>query len=435
MTGPSRAETLARMAPQDAGTLIAALPEAEAIQLDTDWRFLARAEQIAPAGQWRTWLVMAGRGFGKTRAGAEWVRGLAEGDGRLRIALVAATMHEGRTVMIEGESGLIEIAPPPMRPRWEPSRRRLSWPNGAQAFLYSAAEPEMLRGPQHHVAWADEIAKWPNGEAVWSNLLLGLRLGGSPRVMATTTPRPVPLLRRILAGEGVHVTRGRMRDNIANLSTRFRDAVTDEYGGTRLGRQELDGELIEEAAGALWTRDGIEAARVRVAPELIRVVIGVDPPAGTEGDACGIVVVGLGADTCGYVLEDASIAGARPEGWARAVAAAAERHRAERVVAEANNGGAMVASVLLAAQETLPVSLVHATRGKAARAEPVSMLYGRGRVAHAGAFPDLEDQMCGLIAGGGYEGPGRSPDRADALVWALSELMLGRHGEPGVRRL
>jgi phage terminase large subunit-like protein len=302
------------------------------------------------------------------------------------------------------------------------------------ATLFGAADPEGLRGPQFSHGWADEIAKWAGGEAAWDNLMMGMRLGDDPRVLATTTPRPVPLVRRLAAGEGVAITRGATADNGANLAPGFVTAMAAAYGGTRLGRQELDGELIEEVEGALWTRDLIERCRIAHVPGMLaRVVVAVDPPASAGGDACGIVVAGLGSDGRAYVIADASVEGQRPEGWARAVAAAAMVHGADRVIAEANNGGQMVESVLRAAEAALPVRLVHANRGKTARAEPVAALYESGRVAHRGAFPRLEDEMCGLIAGGGYVGPGRSPDRADALVWAMSELMLGRAGEARVR--
>jgi phage terminase large subunit-like protein len=405
--------------------------------LDVDWSFWARKNQLAPEGDWRSWLILAGRGFGKTRAGAEWVRSLAEADGSLRIALVAATIAEGRSVMIEGESGLLGIAPSELRPAYEPSLRRLTWPQGAQAFLYSAAEPEALRGPQHHFAWADEIAKWPNGEEAWDNLWLGLRLGEAPRAVATTTPRPVPLLRRLLREQAVTVTSGATGHNRAHLPAAYIEAMDQAYGGTRLGRQELNGELIEDVEGALWSRELIERCRARRRPDLRRVVVGVDPPAGSSArsDACGIVVVGWGADDAAYVLEDASVQGLTPEGWARAVAGAAKRFDAERVVAEANNGGAMVESVLRVAAATMPVKLVHAARGKAARAEPIAALYEVGRAYHVGAFPALEDEMAGLLAGGDYVGPGRSPDRADALVWAMTELLLSPRAEPGMRLL
>ncbi|MGN6271226.1 MAG: DNA-packaging protein [Sphingomonas sp.] len=402
------------------------------------WAFWADPRQLPPEGDWRTWLLMAGRGFGKTRAGAEWVRSLAEGDSAARIALVGATRAEARAVMVEGDSGVLAVSPAATRPRWEPSRGALTWRNGAKAFVYSGENPDGLRGPQHSAAWCDEIAKWAYPQASWDMLAMTLRLGERPRTLVTTTPRPIALLRRLKEAPDTATVQGRTADN-RMLPEAFLAAMAADYGGTRLGRQELDGELIEDVAGALWTRDGLEACRVGAAPAVRRVVIGVDPPAGSvrgaRGDACGIVAVALGRDGRGYVLEDASVTGASPEGWARAVAACAVRTGADRVVAEANQGGAMVESVLIAADAALPVRLVHATRGKSARAEPVATLYEAGRVSHVGAFAALEDEMCGLIAGGGYEGPGRSPDRADALVWALSELMLGRRGEASVRGL
>jgi len=444
VSGPRRrtlrtltADDLARMDREERGKAFEGLDEAERETIRRHWPFWARAGQTPPPGDWRVWLLMAGRGFGKTRAGAEWVRSIAEADGGARIALVAATLGEARSVMVEGDSGLLAIAPFGSRPIWEPSLRRLRWPHGAVVSLYGASEPEALRGPQHSHAWCDEIAKWPFAVQAWDNLALGLRLGDRPRIVATTTPRPVPLIRTLVARDDVAVTGGRTQDNRAHLAADFLAAVEDSYAGTRLGRQELDGELIEEAEGALWRRALIERCRVRTAPALVRVVVGVDPPAGAgaTSDACGIVVVGLGDDGIGYVIEDASVRGLGPEGWARAVAMAAARHGADRVVAEANNGGAMVESVLRAADTVLPLRLAHATHGKVARAEPVTALYEAGRVRHVGAFPALEDEYCGLLAGGGYVGPGRSPDRADAAVWALTALMLSGGGRPGLRRL
>ena len=428
---------LARMSRADRIKAFEGVDDVSRKILERDWPFRIMPGQAPPPGDWRVWLLMAGRGFGKTRTGAEWVRGIAEADGRARIALVAATMAEARSVMVEGESGLLAIAPPARRPLWEPSLRRLRWPGGAAATLHAASEPEGLRGPQHSHAWCDEIGKWPYAIETWDNLAMGLRLGDRPRIVATTTPRPVPLVRRLAARDDVAVTGGRTEDNRDHLAADFLAAMEETYAGTRLGRQELDGELIEEAEGALWSRALIERCRAKTAPAPVRVVVGVDPPAGVgmASDACGIVVVALGADGIGYVLEDASVQGLGPEGWARAVSAAAERHDADRVIAEANNGGAMVESVLRAACATLPVRLVHAARGKSARAEPVAVLYERGRVAHVGAFPALEDEMAGLLLDGGYAGPGRSPDRVDALVWAVHALLLTGQARPGLRTL
>ena len=411
------------------------------------WKIWARPEQLAPQEPWRTWLILAGRGFGKTRAGAEWTRMVAESNPEARIALVAANLAEARAILVDGESGILAIAPPQRRPRFESSLRRLTWPNGAQATLYSAGEPESLRGPQHSHAWCDEIAKWDNAagraNATWDNLLMGLRLGLDPRVVATTTPRDVPLLRRLLAEpDGLVVTRGSTFDNQANLPARFLRAMRRSFGQSLLGRQELGGELVLDREGALWTRALLEQCReppgglatsptgTGFAP--VRTVIGIDPPVSARGDACGIVVCALGEDGVARVLADATVEKASPERWARAAAVAAEAWRADRVVAEANQGGAMVESVLRAADLTLPLRLVHARAGKSARAEPVAALYEAGRVRHAGLFARLEDQLCGLMPGGDYQGPGRSPDRADALVWALTELCLSHRASPRV---
>ena len=415
---------------------LAKLTGAERAELRYHWELWAREEQLPPAGDWRTWLVMAGRGFGKTRLGAEWVR-LVATDRDARIALVGASLAEARSVMVEGESGILACCPPHRRPKFEPSLRRLTWQNGAQATLYSAAEPDSLRGPQHSHAWCDEIAKWDNSasraENAWNNLLLGLRLGEEPRALATTTPRSVPLLQRLLAEEEAVITRGRTTDNEQNLPARFLRDMRKSFGKSALARQELDGELLADREGALWTRALIESLREAAASSpAARTVVAVDPPASAQGDACGIVVAALGEDGVARILADATVQRASPERWARAVADTALKWRADRVVAEANQGGAMVESVLRAADIALPIRLVHASQGKSARAEPVAALYEAGRVRHVGAHPALEDQLCGFIVGGGYEGPGRSPDRADAAVWALTELMLSSRPAPRV---
>ncbi|MDE2435559.1 MAG: DNA-packaging protein [Sphingomonadales bacterium] len=417
--------------------LLEAMSDRQRRALRTHWRVWAHEGQLAPPGDWHAWLIMAGRGFGKTRAGAEWVRAVAESDPDARIALVGASLAEARSVMVEGKSGLLAIAPYKLRPLFEPSKRLLTWPTGAQAMLYSAGEPESLRGPQHSHGWCDEIAKWDasggRAEAAWDNLQLGLRLGRNPRLVATTTPRAVALLKRLLDNGEVVVTRGSTYDNRTQLPPGFVTTVKREYGKSMLGRQELDGELIADIEGALWTRALLEACREPAASSAaLRTVIGVDPPASSGGDACGIVVCALGEDGVARVLADCSVEKASPEKWARVVAKAAAAWNADRVVAEANQGGAMVASVLRAADVALPLKLVHASTGKTARAEPVAALYEAGRVRHCGQFPALEDELCGLIAGGRYEGPGRSPDRADALVWALTELVLKRPNAPRV---
>jgi len=438
MARNSRLEWLLSLPLVDRKTAWRTLTETERKELAWHWRLWARDEQCAPPGDWRLWLILAGRGFGKTRAGAEWVREIAQSDSKARIALVGASLGEARAVMVEGESGLLAICPPRRRPKFEPSLRRLTWPNGAQATLYSAGEPESLRGPQQSHGWCDEIGKWENSgdraTHAWNNLLLGLRLGTHPRIVATTTPRAVPLLLRLSNEDSASmvITRGKTEDNADNLPPRFLREMRRTFGKSMLARQELDGELIEDLPGALWTRAMLEKCREAVAGPLARIVIGVDPPASAHGDACGIIVAGIDGDGIAHVLADASVERPSPERWARAVAKAAEIWRADRVIAEANQGGAMVESVLRAAEIALPLKLVHASRGKAARAEPVAALYEAGRVHHAGVFPPLEDELCGLLAGGAYHGPGRSPDRADALVWALSELMLNRPAQPRV---
>lgn len=425
-------ESLAALPAADQRRVLQRMSAVEKRMVNDCWDAWSHPEQRPPEGNWRVWLIRAGRGFGKTRAGAEWVSAVAREQPDARIALVGATRHEVQRTMVEGESGVLAVARSDERVLWRRSAGEIRFPSGARAFVYSADAPDSLRGPEHHVAWCDELAKWRRGDAAWDNLVMGLRLGEGPRALVTTTPRPTSLMRRVMALDGLVATHGRTADN-PHLPATFVDAMLASYRGTRLGRQELDGEMIEEIAGALWTRAMIEESRTEAMPAATRVVVGVDPPAGIGGDACGIVAVAMAADGRAYVLEDASVAGAAPEGWARAVAACAARHGADRVIAEANQGGAMVRSVLAAADAMLPIRLVHASRGKAARAEPVAALYAADKVRHRGAFPALEDEMCGLMAGGGYAGPGRSPDRADALVWAVSALMLGARGTAGIR--
>mgnify|MGYP006274837941 FL=1 len=407
------------------------------------------AHQRPPEGDWRTWVVLGGRGAGKTRAGAEWVRAEVEGPrprdpGRARhLALVGETYDQVRDVMVLGESGILACAPPDRRPDWEPSKRRLVWPNGAIAQLFSAHDPEALRGPQFDAAWADELAKWPNGQAAWDMLQFALRLGERPRACVTTTPRNVAVLKRLLERDSTVVTRAGTAANRANLAESFLDEVHARYAGTRLGRQELDGVLLEDAEGALWTGAGLEACRVARPPALDRIVVAVDPPAtGHAGsDACGIVVAGATlsgevADWRAVVLEDASLGAARPSDWAEAAVAAMARWGAERLVAEVNQGGEMVAEVIRQVDPLVPLRQVRATRGKIARAEPVAALYEQGRVRHLPGLAELEAQMTRMTAQG-YDGPG-SPDRVDALVWALHELMIlpaARWRRPRLRAL
>ncbi len=389
--------------------------------------------QRPPEGDdWRTWLFMGGRGAGKTRAGAEWLRYSVLFGGCARAALIGPTLGDVREVMIEGPSGLKHIGRFGTPPRYEVSRRRLLWDNGAEAYVFSAEDADSLRGPQFDVAWCDEIAAWPKGKSVWDMLQMGLRLGARPRVVATTTPKPVPLIKSLVADASTVITRARTAENEGNLAPGFLSYVQDTYGGTRLGRQELDGELIEDLAGALWTRDILENARCLDAPILDNIVIALDPPAssGAKADACGIVAVGVQADCrTGYVLADASARGLSPLNWAGRAAALAARLGAGMIVAEANQGGEMVRHALETAGCGVPVRLVHAKAGKIARALPVAALYEAGRVVHVGCFPELEDEMCSF-GGDGFSG---SPDRLDALVWGLWALMLDRRSEPRVR--
>jgi len=384
---------------------LASLPPHLVRALARDWLHTARADQLPPCPQdpWTTWAVVGGRGSGKTRTGAEWVRALALGDPAFttrpvgRIALIGETFADVRDVMIEGPSGLLHLPGP--RPRWSPSRKRLDFPNGAVGLAFSAEEPDSLRGPQFGAAWSDEIAKWRYAEATWDMIQFGLRLGHAPRGLVTTTPRPIPLLRRILADPATVVSRSRTADNAGNLAPSFLDAVVGRYAGTRLGRQELDGELIEDRADALWTRDALERGRVAVAPELRRIVVAVDPPATSKAgaDACGIVAAGLASSGHAYVLADATLARAAPETWAGAALALYHRLSADGLVVEVNQGGEMVTSVLAQVDASVPVTPVRATRGKYLRAEPVSVLYAQGRVHHVGALPALEDELCDFV--------------------------------------
>ncbi|MFB2551002.1 DNA-packaging protein [Ensifer soli] len=398
-----------------------------------DWRFLGRPEQMAPEGDWRVWLMMGGRGSGKTRAGAEWVQATATATAGLRIALVAETLGDAREVMVDGVSGICAIARR-MAPDFEASRRRLVWPNGSIAQIFSSEDPESLRGPQFHAAWCDELGKWRHPQETFDMLQFALRLGEQPRMLVTTTPRPIPLLKALTGEPSTVLRRIRTVDNADNLSAGFVAAMQARYGGTRLGRQELGGEMIADRTDGLWSRERIEALVRRDGAATGRIVVAVDPPAAAgRQSCCGIVVAGLAADGRGVVLADASVEGAGPAVWAQAVSRAYRRFGADRVVAEINQGGDMVAAVLASVDPSLPVSSVRATRGKWLRAEPVAALYEQGRVVHAGHFPALEDQMCDF----GPEGlsSGRSPDRLDALVWALTALMIDTGAEPRVREL
>jgi len=417
--------------------------------------FWPHGGQEEPPGGWRVWAIVAGRGFGKTRAGAEWVWARARETPGGRIALVAASLDEVARVMVEGESGLIAAAHCDERPRWISSRGLLRFPSGAEAYAYTAEKPDKLRGPQHHFAWCDELAKWPNADDTWNNLMLGLRLGQGPRTIVTTTPRPIPLLHRILALPSCAQTNGRSDENPNNAPT-FIAAMREQFAGTRLERQELEGVLLEDYENALWTREMLDKHRGIPLPareglgvgsaeggrtpapdsfaplahpppapplqggEFQRVVIGLDPPASTGGDSCGIVVCGKDKEGTAWVLADLTARGLTPEQWARRVVHAVEHHGAVKVIAEKNQGGDMIESVLRAVDADLRIRLVPAVKSKAARAEPIALRFETGRARLAGHFPALEDQLCAMTYQG-YQGPG-SPDRADAMVWAMTEL-------------
>ena len=408
--------------------------------IETDFAVFAHDHQIAPrlanSGQeWNIWLVLGGRGAGKTRAGAEWVRTTALGDPKACIALIGETEHEAREVMVEGVSGLLAVHRQSERPQWVPSRRRLEWPTGAVAQIFSAEEPESLRGPQFSAAWCDELAKWRHAEATFDMLQFGLRLGARPRQVITTTPRPIQLLKRLLADPRTALTRAGTIANACNLAPTFIETVLSRYSGTRLGRQEIDGEIIEQREDALWSRAQLERCRIDVAPPLSRIVVAIDPPGSAQkgADACGLVAAGRDDDGNVYVLADESATRLSPQAWAMKAIALWRRLRADALVAEVNFGGDMVRAVIAAADRNVPLVTVRATRGKYVRAEPVAQLYEQGRVTHVGAFPALEDEMCDF----GFDGlsSGRSPDRLDALVWAITALTFGARAEPRVRLL
>src|SRR6516162_5179115 len=395
--------------------------------LENSWLALARPNQLPPPGDWwQIWLLLAGRGFGKTRTLAEWVCEQAASGQVSRIALVAATAADARDVLVEGESGILAVAPAWFWPIYEPSKRRLTWPNGAIATTFSAEEPDRLRGPQHDAAVCDELASWSRPEP-WDMLQFGLRLGRNPRCLVATTPRPTKLIRDLLAREGrdVAVTRGSTYENRANLAPGFFNQKIRKYEGTRLGRQELNAELLEDTPGALWSHGIIDAARQAAAPNLARVVVAIDPAAtsGEDADETGIVVVGRDHQGHGYVLADIS-GRYQPLEWAKIAITAYRTHHADRIVAEVNNGGEMVENTLRMVDPNIPFTAVRASRGKVTRAEPVSALYEQGRVHHVGTFPQLEDQMTSFTSDFDRQSAGYSPDRVDALVWAVTDLML-----------
>ena len=425
--GPANASFMERIALLPVSERRAALKELAPTDLDAaaveySWDLWARPNQLEPPGSWVIWLQLAGRGFGKTRSGAEWIyKRWREGKAR-RIGLIAPTPADARDVMIEGESGILNVGFPDERPTYFPSKRRLVWPDGAQATIFSGHEPDQARGPQHDTIWGDEIAVWDYARATFDNCMLGLRLG-EPRALFTTTPKPLTLLRELVRRPDVVVTRGTTYDNVTNLAETFMREVVAKYEGTTLGQQELYATLLEEAEGALWTREMLNANRVQVCPESVRTVVAVDPAIKSteESNETGIVGASLARDGHVYIRTDASFRGT-PDQWGRRVVAVYDDLQADRVVYEANQGGDMVAHTLRTIRPDLPLEEVHATVDKRARAEPVAALDEQGKVHHVGVFEMMEDQLCTWEPLGGMP----SPDRLDARVWAVTALALGR---------
>ena len=388
------------------------------------WPLVARHNQTPPDGPWTAWMLLAGRGFGKTRAGAEWVRAQVESGRVGRIALVARTPAEIRETMIHGPSGLLSICPPWAMPEYEHTNRKLTWPNGATAFIYSSYEPDQLRGQQFEAAWCDELASWKYPRDTWDTLAFTLRFGADPRVVITTTPKPLSLLRELVARPDIVVTRGTTYDNEDNLAPSFYSRIRATYEGTKIGRQEIHADLIDQSEDALWDREWIDDSRVERAPESLReVVVAIDPSvtSNPRSSETGIVVAGIDSEKRCYVLADGSDR-MSPSKWAERAMALYDKHGADRIIGETNNGGDLVQEVLRTASggKTFRFRAVNASRGKYARAEPISALYEQGRVHHVGTFPDLEDQMCTWTP----KGPADvSPDRMDALVWAITHLV------------
>lgn len=402
-------------------------------QLLEAWFYWAREAQTAPADDWLIWLILGGRGAGKTRTGAEWIADQVKSGAR-HVALVGTTMTEAREVMLYGESGLLNIGHPTERPTYIASRNRLEWPCGAVGHLYSGHNPDGLRGAQFDAAWADEYCAWAYPEVTLSNLRLALRLGDAPKLVVTTTPRPTPALLKLKATSGVISHTMPTRENAQHLSRGFLAAMDDAYGGSPLGQQELEGEILTELPGALWSRETLAKRREKDAPDMDRIVVAIDPPAtsGPNADACGLIVAGV-ADDRAYVLEDATLHNASPDVWANRAARLFHDHAADCVIAESNQGGEMVEAVLRQVDPNLPIIRVHARRGKSTRAEPIAHLYTRGKVVHVGRFEQLEAQMCTMGVGGARGGARGSPDRVDALVWAVNALLMQGRTEPRVR--
>ena len=429
----SLASSVSRLSREKRESLLTDLSDEDIQRLEYEWKFWARPNQLPPdeaqgGGDWRVWMLLAGRGFGKTRCGAEWVRMMVETGQARRIALVAPTSSDTRDVMVLGESGILGVSPPWDRPHYEPSKRRLTWNSGAYCMLYSADEPDRLRGPQHDAAWCDELAAWRRPEA-WDMLQFGLRLGKDPQCVVTTTPRPTAIVRDLVAARTTAITRGSTYENADNLAPAFLESIKKKYEGTRMGRQEIFAEVLEDVPGALWNWQQLDSLRANNPPEYRRVVVAIDPAvtSGEDADETGIVVAALGDDEQGYVIDDLSMRGS-PDEWARTAVHAYRKYKADRIVAEVNQGGDLVEKTIRTVDPSVAYKPVRASRGKVVRAEPVAALYEQSRVRHCGIFDELEKQMCLFTPDLDRKLLGASPDRVDALVWAFSELMV----EPGL---
>jgi len=412
----SIAERIALLPPEERRTLLKGYSKDELKHLEYDWNFWVRENQKTPLGEWITWLLLAGRGFGKSRVGAEQIIKW-KNEGYKRFTLMAKTPAEARDVMIQGESGILSCSPPWDMPLYEPSKRSLTWKNGALALIYSGENPDQSRGSQCEKAWVDELAKYRYPEAALDNVMLGLRLGDNPQIVITTTPKPIKTIKELLKAKSTVITRGNTYDNISNLADAFIQTVISKYENTRLGRQELYAEILDDNPNALWTRAVIENNRVIKLPDLVRIVIGVDPAvtSGDESDETGIVAAGRDAKGHGYVLDDKTLK-ASPDRWAREAVQAYYKWKADRIIGETNNGGDMIEFVIKSVDRNVSYRKVTATRGKVLRAEPIAALYEQNKISHCGYFSELEDQMCEWQPGD------KSPNNMDALVWALTEL-------------
>ena len=426
--GKSSAHDLVDLySPEEIQKVISTLSIEEALAIQYDWGFWARPNQLQPNDDWFIWLLLSGRGGGKTRVGSEQTIQWAK-EGYSPIALIGRTKADVRDTMIElGDSSILKCSPPWFIPKYEPNRRRLIWPNGVIAVTYSADEPDQLRGPQHKKAWVDELAKFQRAQECWDNLMFGLRIGDKPQVIVTSTPRPIPIVKKLERDLRAVITRTHTLENRANLAPDFLKYIIDKYGGTRLGRQELAGETLLDNPDALWNRNQIDELRVSKHPDLRRVVIAVDPQGSSDNESSETGIVAAGIATAddgkihGYILADLTLSGT-PERWSAEAVSGYHKFKADRIVAEVNFGGDMVESIIRIVDDLVPFKKVHASRGKAIRAEPVSALYEQGRIHHVGFFPELEDQLCEWVTGE------KSPDRLDAAVWAITDLMLEKQG-------